>query len=394
MSNLNALVLDSQGKPISGALVTLNLANATDWAKSGPIIFPNPRQTDGNGSANFVSGSWTGGPVVIQATAEAAGFATATEFDPAVVYDGSHDVTLTVSLNSFKKPFQAAPRFWKGANMCGMRVPGLPAVPGGAADAALVLSWFYDRYEAGDREKIRQAWSSRGYTHVLLSWPDSKAFSRTPRQFLDTCNELIAAGFYPCPMLYSKDFDPSDFAGIMANIQPVLPLLIGVVPLVCIGWELSIALSPTTVQELIDALAPQFTPAGTRVFVHFQQGYFAFEQPGGTTADFWNLNVGKLTGVLHQRVQEGPDEWDKRMYQARIVDCLDRFAGQDNFSPDSGFGHPFDFVALEITAEAQFNGQMSEAEGDTWGDTALATPTSYGPLGPVPVQGSGNGVSA
>ena len=36
-------------------------------------------------------------------------------------------------------------RAWKG-NICGVHVPGLPAVPGGAADASLVLSWFYDRY--------------------------------------------------------------------------------------------------------------------------------------------------------------------------------------------------------------------------------------------------------
>ncbi len=79
------------------------------------------------------------------------------------------------------------------------------------------------------------------------------------------------------------------------------------------------------------------------------------------------------------------------MYQARIVDCLQRFAGQFFYPPDSGFGHPFDFVALEITAVDQFNGDMSEADGNTWGDTAISVPPEHGPLGPVSVMGSGNG---
>ncbi len=60
----------------------------------------------------------------------------------------------------------------------------------------------------------------------------------------------------------------------------------------------------------------------------------------------------------------------------------------NNFPTDSGFGHPFDFVALEITAQPQFNGQMSEAEGNSWGQTAITTP----PVGRVIVQGSGNGL--
>jgi len=283
------------------------------------------------------------------------------------------------------RPFQPAPREYRG-NMCGVRIPGLSSVPGGAADASLVLSWFYDRYSDADRALIRDVWKRAGYVDVLLSWPDSRVYGRTPEQFGATCRELIDAGFYPCPMLYSKDCDPRDTAGILANIAPVLPQIVGVVPRVCIGWELSIALSPTTVQGLIDALAPTFLAYGCKVYVHFQGGYFAFQQDGGVTADFWHANVGKLTGILHQRdLNDRPD--DKANYQARIVDCLQRFAGQFGFPTDSGFGHPFDFIALEITAQPQFNGQMSEADGDAWGRTALNTP----PVSGVAVMGSGNG---
>lgn len=284
-------------------------------------------------------------------------------------------------------PFEPAPRYW-AANMCGIRVSGLPAVPGGASDPSLFLSWFYDRYDAPTRAIIRQAMKGAGCTHWLLSWPDSRAAGYSSLGFVATCAELVADGFYPCPMLYSKDYDPSDFADIMANIQPVLPLLIGLAPAVCIGWELSIALSPTTVQQLIDAIAPQFTPSSTPVYVHFQPGYFAFQQPGQPTAAFWIANVGKLTGVLRQRNPE-EDNGDKSAYQSRVKDCLDRFAGGFGFPKDSGFGHPFDDVELEITASQQFNGSMTEADGNLWGDAAIATP----PSGAVKVMGSGNGAT-
>lgn len=393
MNPLTARVVDEHGAPIPGALVFLTTANDADPTKPGQFQSLNPQITNGVGEIVFFNSPVTKSRIQIAATA--AGYKPAESFDghPLPTYDGSAPLTITLTLATFKKPFQTAPRFWKGANMCGSRIHGLPPVPGGASDASLVLSWFYDRYQAADRAKIRQAWSSRGYTHVLVSWPDSRAFGRSPRQFGDTCRELIKAGFYPCPMLYSKDFDPPDVPTILANIAPVLPVIVGLVPLVCIGWELSIELSPAKVQELTDVLAPQFTPAGTRVYVHFQQGYSSFEpdHEGATFAEYWNRNIGLLTGILHQRKQaDGP--WDRTETRYRYSDILDRFAGNFNCSPDSGFGHPFDCVGLELTAVPQFNGQMTEAEGDEWGSWVVNTPASHGPAGWVSIQGSGNGV--
>lgn len=297
-------------------------------------------------------------------------------------------------LNGSPRRFRPAPRFWRG-NMCGVRVADLPDIPGGAADASLVLSWFYDRYDARDRARIRATWRARRYTHVLLSWPDSRAFGASPAAFADTCAELIDDGFYPCPMLYSKDHDPDDTAGILTNIAPVMPHLIGLVPLACIGFELSIELSPTTVQELIDTLAPPLVEAGCRVYVHFQQGYGSFQQPSTPTEkyyfkDFWNLNVGKLTGLLHQKVLTHPPE-AYRYASGGLVDILIRFAGNAGCAPDSGFGHPFDCIALEIDATQQFAGEHSEAIGDVWGRWATDTPAQGGPGGLVHVMGSGNG---
>jgi len=283
-------------------------------------------------------------------------------------------------------PFKPAPRFYRG-NMCGVRVPGLPAIAGGANDPSLVLSWLYDRYNPEDRKRIRGVWKTQNYLDVLLSWPDSRAYGQTPQQFRETIDELLAEDFFPCPMLCSKDHDPHDVYGVKQNIEPILPYLIDVVPRICIGWELSLWLTPTQVQELIDWLAPMFTPAGTRVYVHFQEGYMAFQQPGQFIADFWKANVGLLTGVLAQKKLSH----DNAQFRDWIGDCLTRMAGNFNMPTDSGFGHPFDFVMLEISAQPQFNGGLSEAEGDTLGQFALNSPPASGPAGIVRVQGSGNG---
>jgi hypothetical protein len=283
-------------------------------------------------------------------------------------------------------PFVPAPRTYAG-NMCGVRVPGLPPIAGGAADPSLVLSWFYDRYGPADQARIRAAWAERRDLDVLLSWPDSRAIGRTPPQFAATCAALIGQGFRPCVFLCSKDYDPPDVPVIEARMAEVLPLLIGLVPRICVGWELSIWLSPTQVQTLIDWLAPLVNGYGGKLYVHFQVWYFAFQQPGHVTADFWWSNVGKLAGILHQSDTRYP----KPEFQARLKDCLDRFAGGFGYPADSGFGHPFDCIACEITAQEQFNGQMSEADGDYWGQWALATPATVGPFGPVAIMGSGNG---
>ena len=284
-----------------------------------------------------------------------------------------------------------APREFKG-NFCGVRVPGLPPVPGGApGDPSLVLSWFYDRYSnPEDRRAIRATWANRGYLDVVLSWPDSRAAGATPESFRDTCMELVQDGFLPTVFLLSKDYDPHyDVAGCLQNVDPVLPLLLNprACSRICIGWELSLWLSPTDVQQLTDAIAPRCVPVEVKCYVHFQQGYASFQQEHQTFASYWNANIQKLTGVLHQ----GDLNWSMDEYRWRLKDVLDRFAGGFNCSPDSGFGHPFDCIALEITAWKQFDGSMSEEEGNAWGRNALQTPATIGPFGPVTVMGSGNG---
>jgi hypothetical protein len=280
---------------------------------------------------------------------------------------------------------------WFRGNLCGVRVPGLPSVSGGAADPSLVLSWFYDRYNATDRAAIRAAFHAHGYTHFKLSWPDSRDFGTSEAAYVVFAQELAADGFYVGHFLSSKDYDPANPATILAGLATLLPALQGaaVIPWASVGWELSLWLDPTQVQTLVDGVAAVLVP-GTNLYVHFQQDYIAFQQPGGVTADFWNLNVGKLTGLLHQKeLTQG-----NALYQARIDDGLSRFAGNFLFATDSGFGHPFDYVTYEVSAADQFSGSLTQAQGDAIGKVGAFAPAQSGPAGTVAVQGFGNGATA
>jgi len=293
--------------------------------------------------------------------------------------------------SAVSRPPLLVPRFYRG-NMCGVHVPQLPPIEGGPPDPTLVVSWIVFRYSASDRQRIYQVWRAKGFRDVLVSWPDARAAGLSIDAFVAHGAELLDSGFLPAVMLCSKDFDRPDVGAILDSAIPVLRALIdqNVIARASIGWELSLWLSPTQVQQLIDAICAVTVPAGIRTYVHFQQGYSSFQQPGGTFADFWNANVGKLTGVFHQKIHEQTKE-QYRGDSGGLEDVLVRFAGGFHVSPDSGFGHPFDLIALEITAHQQFNGEFSEAQGDALALWALDTPGVDGPLGRVVVMGSGNG---
>jgi hypothetical protein len=284
---------------------------------------------------------------------------------------------------------------WFRGNMCGLRVPGITAVPGGAADPSLFLSWFYDRYSPADRATIRAAYVAQGYTHIHLSWCDSRVFGTTQAQYVTFAQELAAAGLYVGHFFCGKDQDSGKSnADIMTDITPLIGLLqaAAVIPWCCVGWELSLWRSPmvadpTSVQGLVNSIAALVVP-GSNLYVHFQEGYLSFPEPGHPNADFWNPNVGKLTGILYQKALPQ----DNGLFQSTIGDCLTRFAGNDSFSNTSGFGHPWDFVTYEVTASFQFAGSMTQAQGDAVGLAGVYAPFKTGP-GPTTavVMGYGNG---
>ncbi len=307
---------------------------------------------------------------------------------------GLDNNTIVVPPGGVQAP--VAPRDYRG-NMCGVRISGLPPVPGGARDSSLVLSWFYGRYNTDDRAKIRAHWKSSLNTDVLLSWPDDRSFGYSPEGFIGLCSELSADGLRPCVMLLSKYYDPhQDVVGCLANVNQVLPMILErkAASRLCIGFELGIEvdgrpwLLPSHLDELTDDIAPRCVAAGIPLYVHFQQGYSHLDKdPGGTFRGYWSRQKGKLTGLWHQRHLG----WDRDEYKGRLEDILVRFSGAHagGVPPDNGInGNPFDVIALEITAHNQYAEGMSEAEGNLLGWWAINAPI---PSNGVRVMGSGNG---
>lgn len=293
--------------------------------------------------------------------------------------------------SSIAPPFVPAPRYFTGVNMCGTRVKGIAVAPTGAADPECVLSWFYPWYGPSDRAKIRAAWKTAKGVDVVLDWAYARSIGYTPQTFAAICRELAADGFRPCPFLCSKDYDPhNDVPGILANIQPVIQPLIDshIVPRVCIGFELGIDfwINAVEIQHLINAIAPQFVPYGIKVYVHFQSRYYSFPQGDGDNAAFWNLQVGKLTGILAQM-----PEYNEAATRDWCNDCLERSAGYDGMPAVLIDDHGVDFIACEITANRQFDGEMTEAQGNAFGQYLIDTPPRIGPAGTARVLGSGNG---
>lgn len=284
-----------------------------------------------------------------------------------------------------------APRSYRG-NMCGVRVPGLPPVDGGAPDPSLVLSWFYARYDPASRARIRQAWRARGYLDVLVSWPDDRAFGLSPAQHVAICQELAADGFRPCNMLSSKYYDPRDDGlGTLAHIVEGLAACVQAdcCSRYAVGFEMDLWNTFESLQVITEGCAKWARSVRRPLYVHFSGGIADWRpnHPGSTFAEYWNAQVGLLSGLLHQRDLN----WPMEEYRPRLQDILARFAGHFGVAPDSGFGHPFDLIELEITAQPQYLGQCSEAEGDALGTYALETPGMTGPAGLCTVLGSGNG---
>lgn len=352
-----------------------------------------------NGDVPFATamGEAHPGPYFVYGTAQAAGMNPG--YFPrdggfGVPWDGLTSLTISVPL-TFKLPFRAMPLFWK-ANMCGIRIPGLPDVLGGAAgNPDLFLSWFYHLYAPKLRRTVIQpAYKDRGLTHWLTSWPDAQDAGVTPEQFAAQQVELIAGGFYPCPFLSAKPTSSANVRTItetLANIKLVLPHLIAAkVPAVCIGWEMSLWVTPTELAWLRDQLYPLIIPYGLRFYLHLQEGYPSFQEAGGTVADFWWGCVGKFTGLLYQKYLDQNDA----QFLDSISDNLQRFCGGFNMPDHSGVQDgPFTWTALELDAMKQYNNNEPEAEGDRLGQLAINAPSVIGPTGVRAfVNGAGNGI--
>jgi len=292
-----------------------------------------------------------------------------------------------MSSQAVKAP--VAPRLYRGD--MGVFIDGAPDVGAGGAPN-LVLSFMYPRYPPEFRAVIRSVWKQRQSLDVLLSWQDDAAYGITLGQIIAIRQELCADGFRPCEWMASKVYMPrDDAAGTLQIMEPTLAAFLSAdcISRYCVGGELDLWNTYDSLQAITDAIAPRINGIGRTLAVHFSTNRADWrpDHPGSTFADYWNPNQGKLSALWFQADSEASDA----NLQAEMVPILERFAGNDGVVSDSGFGHPFDCHAVEISLQKMFDGGMDQAECDRRGRVELATPAQGGPAGMVSVMGSGNG---
>lgn len=302
-------------------------------------------------------------------------------------------------------PFVPAPREYRGC--MGRIVPDLiegadgKTYPGAYdSNPHVVFSWLLHLFCVESQAKILAFFKAAGDEDFLLSWTDYRDFNNSPGGFGAQIQQVRQAGFRPTVFLLAKEDGIADLDGCKAFIAPVLPVLQSCgVPRVSVGWELnflppgSVKVTPPdpgVLQPLIDWLAPIVRDWGAFVYVHFQPGYGAWQQDGLLFADFWNLNVNKLRGLLHQKVTNATDE-EYQFGEGGLHDILLHFNGGSGCTPDSGDGTPFDVTAFEVNLEKFSENDISEDEMHRRATVGVNTPHTSGPTGIVHVMGSGCG---
>lgn len=283
-------------------------------------------------------------------------------------------------------------------NFCGLRVPGAPGVPGGVnftrpgGDTSLVMAAHLDRYP----REIQQAYLSRtaayGYTHVQQSIGHSVEAGQSIEAFVATQKIIQAAGlfadvwFLGGPGFTDRDQDAAHWR---PRLDPWIDALLanGAIDTACVGWQLDQYNKESDsrtgngpIQSIIDYLADRLAPHGIPIGTHWVNEAGAWCAPMDRFA-WWKRQRNRLTWFHHQG--------DVRMaipdYQAKLVDTLQPF-GDGRMGTSGLFGdRPFGLTIFECSAQAQFDEQTTEDEGDLRGLLLCCTKAAS------PVAGYGNG---
>lgn len=300
--------------------------------------------------------------------------------DPSTAYD---------STLWFTPPTLADKRYFR-CNFGTMTVPGLPFVDGmPTAHFDRVLTGFFGKYAPSWQATIAQTYAQRGYTHFLRWVQNEQAVpGYSIEKYVAECLALKDAGVpYIVHAFLSKNFAPFNpsnqylhdtFDGLITALKAA-----NVLDLAVVGFELT-SVSNGPLFDLIAFFATehQLTEAqGCPLYVHHISGY---TWPGVGAPDrrsWWNLAVGDLTGLLYQN----DPAWPIALAQARYRDTTDN-AGEGFPGTDSGFGHPFDFVAFETQLARAFGADRpNEDDLDLFGYLSCCT------SGALPIMGFGCG---
>lgn len=321
-------------------------------------------------------------------------------------------------------PFAPPPRpslnFYRG-QMCGIRIPGAPPVPGCGADPSLVMTALLDRY-VGPAAWVQDAfllkYAEDGYTDLQRSFGHAMPFSagdwtwpgvslqqfialtqKAQREYGLQADQWILGG----DALYNCNQPLSYWRPIIDSILDPL-LVAGAIDKACVGWQLDQLFGATPGNATIEVIAyiAQKLPARIPLFTHWMNEALAWWKTGGEVwVDQWNPDGFTvrdrftwwlamrpyLTGGHHQGDNKMARE-DPKLYQDKLKDTLDAFHdGRMGMSRRSGVEIPFQLTGYEETAQNQFDNECSEDEGDRAGAIILCTTSGTG----AGLDGYGNG---
>lgn len=290
----------------------------------------------------------------------------------------------------FQPPADAQKRYFR-CNFGCVTIPGLPWVPGmEAKNFDRLLTGFHGRYDPTWQAVIATTYMQRGYTHYLRWVQDEQNYpGYSIEKYVDECLALKSAGVtYIVHSFLSKDFAPHNpsveycretFGPLIAALKAANCL-----DLCIVGFELNLV-SDGSLFDLIDYFTVEEglnEANGVPAYVHFISGYTWPGQGAPDRRQWWNAQIGKLTGLCYQC----DPEWSYRDMQDRIGDTTNN-SGEGFVGTDSGFGHAFDMIPLEPELTKAFGdgATLDENDLDQCGYVLLCTP------GGIPCMGFGNG---
>lgn len=218
------------------------------------------------------------------------------------------------------------------ADAWSITLPGLPFVPGGSSNHPSqdrFLSWFFDRYPADWQERWIEKNLEYGYTHVMLSPPDSFAFGTSLDEFREICDWLQSSGLFVHVMLSSKLYQPWNMSAqqFMDYAFPLMDSLKGLVDEYCPAWEMDLwNVAGDTNVQICKEIGAKAHEQDASCWLHFSSHVTWWGAPGTDRYRYWNDLGPTVDGLDYQ----GDPSWTANEWQARIVDTLHQFGEQGN----------------------------------------------------------------
>jgi hypothetical protein len=255
-------------------------------------------------------------------------------------------------------------RFHRG-NFCGVRVPGL--VEGGNdKDPSLMITWDLVRYSPDQRQLAINYYAGVcGYTHVVLSRPQTINNGLGLDALVTTAQACKAAGLFVCLAAVS-DGDPFSVA------VPWLETLAanGLLDVVCFAWQADKWYSPQDIVQGVLDNGAWSHPRGLLTTIHWGGGYGGWAE----SCACWSPETEAQWGIH--------DRWS---FQSVLASSLDGHYGQCNTEADIdavqswllkalvAMPEPMFLVGAEMDAQAEYGYPGDPETGphkrlERWGD--------------------------